>query len=81
MVPNWEEPIYPWLLDFIRENRITFAASNFDTTSELTLQIFGGVQQLAYYETGNKQQQGHHEQESKPKADREKKEGRSQCSP
>ena len=35
----------------------------------------------AYYETGNKQQQGHHEQESKPKADREKQEGRSQCSP
>ena len=81
MVPNWEEPIYLWLLDFIREKRITFAASNFETTSELTLQIIGGVQQSAYYETGNKQQQGHYEQESKPKADYEEQESRSQCTP
>ena len=64
MVPNWEEPIYSWPLDFISEKRITFAASNFDTTSELTLQIVCGVQQSAYYETGNKQQQEHHEQEN-----------------
>ena len=45
MVPIREEPLYRRLLDFIAEKHITFAASNFDTTSELTLQIVGGVQQ------------------------------------
>lgn len=45
MVPNWEEPLYTRLLDFISKKRITFAASNFDTTSELALQTVGGVQQ------------------------------------
>ena len=39
MVPNSKEPLYTRLLGFISERRITFAASNFDTTSELTLQI------------------------------------------
>ena len=65
MVPDWKEPLYSWLLDFISEKRITFAASNFDTTSELTLQIvWWGYYKSASYETDNKQQQEHHEQES-----------------
>ena len=42
MVPNSKEPLYTRLLGFISERRITFAAANFDTTSELTLQIIGG---------------------------------------
>ena len=68
MVPNWEEPIYSWPLDFISEKRITFAASNFVTTSELTLQMVGGVLKTTYDETDDKQQQEHHEQESKSEA-------------
>lgn len=43
MVPNCEEPLFSWISDYISEKRITFAASNFETTSELTLQIVGGV--------------------------------------
>lgn len=45
MVPSLEEPLYTLPLDFISEIHVTFAASNFDTTSELALQIVGGVQQ------------------------------------
>lgn len=68
MVPNYEEPIYSWLIDLFCEKCITFAASNFDTTSELTLQMVGGVLKTTYDETDDKQQQEHHEQESKSEA-------------
>ena len=43
MVPNCEEPLFSWIFDYISEKRITFAASNFEPPSELTLQIVGGV--------------------------------------
>lgn len=51
MVPNCKEPLYTRVLDFICEKRITFAASNFDTTSELTLQIVWWVQNRIQMET------------------------------
>ena len=48
MVPKQEEPLYLHSHYFITPKRTIFAASNFDTTSKLTLQIVDGVQQNLY---------------------------------
>ena len=60
MVPKREEPLYLHSHYFITPKRTIFAASNFDTTSELTLQIVGwGATKSTCYETDNKRQHEH----------------------
>lgn len=56
MVPNVEEPFFYEIIDFISKKCNTFAASNFDTATELTLQMVGGVLKTTYDETDDKQQ-------------------------
>ena len=68
MVPNVEEPFFYEIIDFISKKCNTFAASNFDTTTELTLQMVGGVLKTTYDETDDNQQQEHYGQESKSEA-------------
>lgn len=74
--------IIPRLFDFISEKRITLCSVKLrhhlgvDAANHLV-----GSTKSVYYETDNRQQQEHHEQEIQPEAGHEKQEGGNKRSP